>query len=150
MRRKKDDKRVLRAGNGMDTRNSRRSNRRSFGFSNNRPSPPQHRQKNKKKRNTKTVLIMIIVLLAFVIGAGIGIMFSFDNVSDNNNNTTVKNETHYENVTVEMTTNLNQSDQVVFDEADAVDYNENQTDIILKEEDRVYYEPYADLEEQET
>ena len=138
MRRKKDDKRVLRAGNGRDTRNSRRGiNRRSFGFSNNRPSaPPSRRPKKQKKRSGKTVFLMILVLLAFVIGAGMGVMLSFDKGTEN----VTSNETHIENVTVEMTTNLNDTEQITYDEADAVDYNENYTDIILKDENRVYYE----------
>lgn len=137
MRRKKDDKRVLRAGNGRNTRNNRRNNnRRSFGFSNNRSSAPHARRpKKQKKRSAKTVFLMIMVLMAFVIGAGIGVMLSFDHGNEN-----AENETHIENVTVEMTTNLNETEQVTFDEADAVDYNENYTDIILKDENREYYD----------
>ena len=142
MRRKEDDKRVLRAGNGRDTRSSRRNKKRSFGFSNNRPSAPRTRPKKQKKRSARTVFIMIMVLLAFVIGAGIGVMFSFDKGTEE-----ADNETHIENVTVEMTSNLNETEEVTFDEADAVDYNENQTDFILKDEDRVYYEPYEDIEQ---
>lgn len=142
MRRKKDDKRVLRAGNGRNTRNNRRNiNRKSFGFSNNRQSAPYTRQKKQKKRSNKTVFLMIMVLLAFVVGAGVGVMFSFDSGDEDANN-----ETHIENVTVEMTTNLNETEEITFDEADAVDYNENQTDIILKDENAVYYDPYEDIQ----
>lgn len=143
MRRKKDDKRVLRAGNGRDTRNSRRNmNRRSFGFSNNRQSPPRTRPKKQKKRSARTVFIMIMILLAFVIGAGIGVMLSFDKGTED-----VNNETHIENVTVEMTSNLNETEEVTFDEADAVDYNENQTNPILQDESRDYYDdPYDEMQ----
>ena len=38
-----------------------------------------------------------------------------------------------------MTTNLNKSDGVVFDESDEVDYNENQSAEILGVEDNPYY-----------
>ena len=141
MRRKKDDKRVLRAGNGRDTRNNRRNRtKRSFGLSNNRQSSPYTRQKKQKKRSRRTVFIMILVLLAFVIGAGIGVMFSFDDGSEE------VNETHVENVTVEMTTHLNETDEVIFEEADNVDFNENQTDMLLKDENRATYEPYSDIQ----
>ena len=143
MRRKKDDKRVLRAGNGRNTRNGRRNNnRKSFGFSNNKQSAPQRRPKKQKKRSSRTVFLMIMVLLAFVIGAGIGVMLSFDSGNEDANN-----ETHIENVTVEMTTNLNETQEVTFDEADAVDFNENQTEFILKDENREYYDPYEDIQQ---
>jgi len=57
-----------------------------------------------------------------------------------NNETANNNTTHIENVTVEMTTNLNESnDEVVFEEADAVDYNENESAKILGVEDNPYY-----------
>lgn len=149
MRGRKDDKRVLRAGNG---RNNKKSHRPSFNRNNNRKSRGSpfggnrnNRQysrgeKNynkKKKRSGKTVLIMIIVLLAFIIGAGAGVFMSFEAA---NNETANNNTTHIENVTVEMTTNLNESnDEVVFEEADAVDYNENESAKILGVEDNPYY-----------
>lgn len=85
---------------------------------------------------------MIMILLAFVIGAGIGVILSFDKGVEDTNN-----ETHIENVTVEMTTNVNHTEPVTYDEADAVDYNENQTDFILQDEDKVYYDPYEDIEQ---
>ncbi|MEE1157139.1 MAG: hypothetical protein U0K80_06965 [Methanobrevibacter sp.] len=71
-------------------------------------------------------LIMIIALIAFVIGAAIGITFSFGehdkNATAENNNTT-----HFENVTVQMTSNLNnKNNSVEYDYvADTVDYNAN-------------------------
>ena len=143
MRRKKDDKRVLRAGNGRNTRNSRRNNAgRSFGFSNNRQSAPQSRRpKKQKKRSNRTVFLMIMVLLAFVIGAGMGVMLSFESENEDANN-----ETHIENVTVEMTTHLNETEEITFDEADAVDFNENQTEFILRDENKEYYDPNEDMQ----
>lgn len=141
MRRKKDDKRVLRRGNGRDTKQHRRptniikrnnnsKNRNTYRSRNDN----WNRNRKPKKRSRKTVFLMILVLVAFIIGAGIGVMMSFDDNSDN-----TKNETHVENVTVEMTTNLNKTDDVVFDESDAVDFNENQSSAILGAEKNPYY-----------
>ena len=45
MRRKKDDKRVLRAGNGRDTRSSRKFNKRRYKSNNNRYVPPTRQKK---------------------------------------------------------------------------------------------------------
>ena len=143
MRRKKDDKRVLRRGNGRDTkqhrrptniikRNNKSRNRNTYRSRNDN----WNRNRKPKKRSRKTVLLMILVLVAFIIGAGIGVMMSFDN---GNGNSTDANETHIENVTVEMTTNLNETEDVVFDEADDVDFNENQTSEILGAEKNPYY-----------
>ena len=144
MRRKKDDKRVLRRGNGRDNNRKRRTpnislkgrsraNRNNNDYRNNN----RNRNKKQKKRSRKTVLLMIIVLLAFIIGAGIGVILSFD---AGNTNSTEANETHVENVTVEMTTNLtNDSGYVYFDEADHVDFNENQSSEILDAENNPYY-----------
>ena len=140
MRRKKDDKRVLRPGNGRNNKRKGRSLNLSFKGRNNDPrrnrdTRPNNRVKKQKKRSRKTVLLMILVLIAFVIGAGIGVLMSFDNGSDNSTN-----ETHVENVTVEMTSNLNNSSKYVsFDDADSVDYNENQSSGILGVEDNPYY-----------
>ena len=73
-------------------------------------------------------LMMILALVAFVIGAAIGISVSLGehdkNATAENNNTT-----HVENVTVEMTSNLNKkNNSVEYDyEADNVDYNANYT-----------------------
>ena len=70
---------------------------------------------------------MILALIAFVVGSAIGISVSMseqDNATADINNTT----THVENVTVEMTSNLNNKQPVEFDyETDYVDYNENYT-----------------------
>lgn len=148
MRRKKDDKRVLRPGNGNYNKNkgrkssfNRNNNRRSIKSSfmkknNNRQYSRRNGKYNKQnKGGGKTVLIMIIILLAFIIGASAGVFLSFEST----NNDTTNNTTHIENVTVEMTTNLNKTDDVVFDEADAVDFNENQSAEILGVENNPYY-----------
>ncbi|MBQ2665628.1 MAG: hypothetical protein IJF99_02465 [Methanobrevibacter sp.] len=79
--------------------------------------------KKKRKANKTLVFLMVFALIAFVIGAGIGVSLSLDDGSDDG--------PHYENVTDEMTSNLNQSDQVIFDEdVDRVDFNENESSMI--------------------
>lgn len=137
MRRKKDNKTVLRRGNGRENKRNRRTPNFSLKNRNNtnRYAPPTHNNyKKQKKRSRKTVLLMILVLVAFIIGAGIGILLSFDDGSENDNN-----ETHYKNVTVEMTTHLNESKGVVFNESDRVDFNENKSSQILGAENNTYY-----------
>ena len=125
MRRNKDDKRVLRSGNGRQNNTSkrkvrRRSNKNNF---NNRPvmsRGPKNRRKNKRKTSKAVMLVMIVALVAFVIGAGIGVSLSFDDGSDD--------QPQFENVTKEMTTGLNDTEPIYFDkEVDDVDYNENET-----------------------
>lgn len=137
MRRKKDDKRVLRRGNGRDNKRNRRTPSLSFRNGNdtrrNVPNIQNERAKKKKKRSGKTVLLVILVLIAFIVGAGIGVLLSFDDGSVD------ENETHVENVTVEMTTNLNDSNEVVFNESDAVDFNENKSSEILDADKNPYY-----------
>ena len=124
MRRKKDDKRVLRAGNGRQSSSRRRKlpNRQFINRgqrNNGYPKPPRH-PKNRRKKNKasrKTIFFMILALVAFVIGAGIGVYLSFDTGDDG---------PHYVNVTKEMTTNLNNTTPVYFDkEVDDIDFNEN-------------------------
>jgi len=67
------------------------------------------------------MIVMIIALVSFVIGAGIGVSLSFDNGSADEG-------PHYENVTKEMTSNLNDTEDVYYDKTtDAVDYNANDT-----------------------
>lgn len=134
MRRNKDDKRVLRSGNGRKP-NSRQNNRNNRKLlprrprSNNAPSYPRNygnprnprNPRRKKKSSGKLVLVMIVALVAFVIGAGIGVSLSFEE-------NTVDEGPHYENVTKEMTSNLNSTEDVYFDKtADDVDYNQNET-----------------------
>ena len=152
MRRKKDDKRVLRAGNGRNKKKKsrlpsfkRNNNKRniSYSFNNNnynRQYSRNNNYNNQKKRSGKSVLIMVIILLAFIVGAGAGIFMSFEaenNATNITNNTT--DAPHVENVTVEMTSNLNKSKDVTFDESDAVDFNENKSAEILGVEDNPYY-----------
>ena len=80
---------------------------------------PYNAPKNKSKRSGITVFLMILALIAFVIGAGIGISLSFDDGDDG---------PQWVNVTKEMTSDLNNSEPVVFDsEVDSVDYNDNET-----------------------
>ncbi len=140
MRRKKDDKRVLRPGNGRNNKRNSRSlnlgfNSRNNNSRRNRNYRPNNRAKKQKKRSRKTVLLMSLVLIAFVVGAGIGVIMSFDDGTDNNTN-----ETHIENVTVEMTSNLNNdSDHVYYDEGDQVDFNENKSSEILGADENPYY-----------
>ena len=113
MRRKKDDKRVLRSGNGRQN-TSKRKFRRSRNKFNNRP--PRHQNQTYRKSSGALMFIVILALVAFVIGAGIGVSLSFDDSSE---------QPHVENVTEEMTKNVNNS-SVVFDmEVDGIDYNEN-------------------------
>ena len=130
MRRKKDDKRVLRAGNGQQ-KNSKRirrgNNTRKFskpkGLSFKPKGPSVNRApRRKRKANKSLVLIMIIALIAFVIGAGIGISLCLDEGSSDEG-------PHYKNVTQEMTSNLNHTDDVyTYDyDVDSIDYNENST-----------------------
>jgi hypothetical protein len=123
MRRKKDDKRVLRSGNGRNNNSKRirRKNRRLIPKRDNRDSYPRNRRpRTKKKRDRKLVFIMIIALVAFVIGAGIGITLSFDDGGDS--------DLKVENVTKEMTTNLNNTTPVYFDpDVDDIDFNENKS-----------------------
>ena len=121
MRRKKDDKRVLRAGNGQQKSSRkirRRNNARKFSQPK-RPPINNRRPKPKRKANKSLVLIMIVALIAFVIGAGIGVSLCFDDGADEG--------PHYKNVTKEMTSNLNNTDEVYTynDDVDRVDFNEN-------------------------
>ena len=77
-----------------------------------------------KKNEGKIALIMILALIAFVIGSAMGISVS---IGEHENQTAENNTTHYENVTVEMTSNLNKNKTVELDAVqDSVDYN-NQT-----------------------
>ena len=67
------------------------------------------------------ILLLVIALAAFVIGAGCGVFMEFEQ----SNNSTPE----YENVTVEMTTNLNETPDFYYDkDLDGVDYN-NQEDL---------------------
>jgi hypothetical protein len=122
MRRRKDDKRVLRSGNGRQNTSNRKFGRNKSKFVN-RPSAPRKQRQRKPKHPRKSsgtlMFIVILALVAFVIGAGIGVSLSFDNDDSS--------QPHYENVTKEMTENVS-ANEVTFDKAeDGKDYNENGT-----------------------
>ncbi|WP_407415702.1 hypothetical protein [Methanobrevibacter sp.] len=127
MRRKKDDKRVLIPGNSQKHASNRKKSRRIFGRNQNNRSSRNNRinrnnrynDKPKKKRSKLTLFLMILALVGFVAGVGMGISLSFDDSSDDG--------PHIENVTKEMTTNLNDTEKIVYDpDFDALDYNSNQ------------------------
>lgn len=107
MRRKKDDKRVLIPRNNRPPAHQRQRRSRNT----------RNRGARKKKTNGITLFLMIIALVAFVIGAGVGISLSLDDGSDDG--------PHFENVTKEMTTNLNDAEPIYFDEEeDNIDFND--------------------------
>lgn len=116
MRRKKDDKRVL-----VSPRDNRQKKSRMQKIRRSRSnSRPYTKPKNKPKRSRLTVFLMILALVAFVIGAGIGISLSFE--SNNNDGP------QWVNVTKEMTSDLNDTQSVIYDEeADDIDFNDNKT-----------------------
>ena len=67
------------------------------------------------------MIVVIIALISFVIGAGIGVSLSFEDQSADEG-------PHFENVTKEMTSNLNETEDVYYDKStDAVDFNANDT-----------------------
>lgn len=68
---------------------------------------------------------MILALIAFIVGSAIGVSVS---LSQQDNQTLENNTTHIENVTVEMTTNLNQEEEITYDyDRDYIDFNDNYT-----------------------
>lgn len=68
---------------------------------------------------------MILALIAFIVGSAIGVSVS---LSQQDNQTLENNTTHIENVTVEMTTNLNQEEEISYDyDQDYIDFNDNYT-----------------------
>ncbi|WP_462315257.1 hypothetical protein [Methanobrevibacter sp.] len=121
MRRKKDDKRVLRSGNGRQNTSKRKFRRNKNKFNSRPPLPRNQRNrmpKTPRRSSGALMFIVILALVAFVIGAGMGVSLSFDDGSGGG-------QDHFENVTEEMTKNVNNS-SVVFDiETDGIDYNEN-------------------------
>lgn len=107
MRRKKNDKRVLISP--RDNRNHPRSRNRRYN------------QRKPRKTNGITLILMILAIVAFVIGAGIGVSLSFDDGSQDES-------PHVQNVTKEMTTNLNDTEPIYYDELeDNIDFNDNET-----------------------
>lgn len=78
-----------------------------------------------RKNEGKLALIMILALIAFIVGSAIGVSVS---LSQQDNQTLDNNTTHIENVTVEMTTNLNQEEEITYDyDRDYIDFNDNYT-----------------------
>lgn len=115
-RRKNNEKRVL-----VSPRDNRSKNKRKFRRNNHNNNPRSYRSNNKKpkKTNRLTLFLMIIALVAFVAGAGFGISLSLDDGSD---------APHVENVTKEMTSNLNNTTHVYYDEElDDLDFNDDET-----------------------
>ncbi len=114
-RRRKNDKRVL-TGIPNNNKKSRRSNKIKRQRSNRQPVPTMQK-KRKKQRSGKTIALMIMVLVAFVLGAAIGITLALDNGDEDEG-------PQYENVTVEMTSNLTNTTHFYYDKkTDDVDFN---------------------------
>ena len=91
---------------------------------------PRHMQQRRLpkvkagKTSKTTMLLMIIALVGFVVGAGIGISMALGDSSSSDSG-----EVQFENVTVEMTTDLNNTTSDIYDEElDDIDYN-NKEDI---------------------
>ena len=90
--------------------------------------PPANVQKTQYMRkagktNKTTVFLIIIALIAFVIGAGIGISMALNGESIDENS-----QIAYENVTVEMTSNLTNVTTDHYNKEPRVDFN-SQEDI---------------------
>lgn len=126
--RKQNDKRVLKTRYN-NHHNKKQKRGFSYGNRQNNRLPYNDVQsvgfsKSKKPRKTSrnTMIIIIIALLAFVIGAGIGISMAINGPS--NNNTVVEDGMTFENVTVQMTSDLNGSGKgFVDDGVYNIDYN---------------------------
>lgn len=133
-KRKKKDKRVLKSRYSKSSNNEQKR-RLSFGGGQTQRFPHYNVQGNgfsqsRKPRKTSknTMILIIIALLAFVVGAGIGISMAISGPSDNN--TVVDDGVTFENVTVQMTSNLNGSGKgFVDDGVYNIDYN-NAEDVV--------------------
>ena len=78
-----------------------------------------------RKNEGIIAVLMILALVAFVVGSAIGISVS---LGEHENKTAENNTTHVENVTVEMTSNINKHERVEFDyDKDMLDFNDNYT-----------------------
>lgn len=127
-KRKKKNKRVLKSRYNKSS-NNKQKRRLPFGGRQTQRFPPYNVQgngfsKSRKPRKTSknTMILIIIALLAFVIGAGIGISMAISGPSDNN--TVVDDGVTFENVTAEMTSNLNGPNRgFVDDGVYNIDYN---------------------------
>lgn len=118
---RRENKRVLVHPNERKSANNKRNKRQIVRRNNRQVSRNRNnRRRQTRKRSGKTFWLVIIALVAFVIGAGVGVSLSLDEGADE--------EPHIENVTVEMTSNLNETDKVIYDEEiDNVDYNNAET-----------------------
>lgn len=118
-RRKEKDKRVLKSRYSQPPKQKRRlrnksRNRYSYG------------PKKESKTSKTTILIIILALVAFVAGAGAGVSMALGVFEDNATDDGVQ----VQNVTVEMTSNLNKSNFSLYDyEYDGIDYN-NRDDVV--------------------
>ena len=119
MKRKKENKRVLRAGNNRQSPKRHRRGNPPLMVRNQRVG---NRNGRKKKTNGMLVLVMIIALVGFVIGAGIGVSLSLD-AGDDDNNETQK----IVNVTKQMLNNSSSNQKISYDKEDKVDFNQNQS-----------------------
>lgn len=117
-RRKQKDKRVLKSRYQPPKQKRRiRSNPRNR---------TPYRPKRESKTSKTTMLLIILALVAFVAGAGAGVSMALGAFDDNNS---TADGGHVENVTVEMTSNLNKKNVSLYDyEYEGIDYN-NKEDI---------------------
>ena len=112
-RRKQKDKRVLKSRYSQPPKQKRR-------IRNNSRNRNYYGPKKESKTSKTTMLIIILALVAFVAGAGAGVSMALGVFEDN----TTDDGVQVENVTVEMTSNLNKSNFSLYDyEYDGVDYN---------------------------
>ena len=112
-RRKNNDKRVLKPRHNRPPANKMKRRRRPYNSN------------NANKASKRTMLFIIIALISFVVGAGIGISMAIGGVSDDEGA-----EESFDNVTVEMTSNLNNTTVIdYYDSPKEIDYN-NPEDIV--------------------
>ena len=111
-RRKEKDKRVLKSRYGQPPKQKRR-------IRNNSRNRNPYGNKKRSKGSKTTMLLIILALIAFVAGAGAGVSMALG-VFEEDNSTA---EVHVENVTVEMTSNLNKSNFSIYDGYEKIDYN---------------------------
>ena len=132
-KKKEDNKRVLRAGNGrrQSSNNKKHYSSNSKRFKGNNNQLPPYMKNNsqmqvyqKKKNHSRlTFIIVIIALIAFVAGAGFGVSLSFD---DDNSNKVQLGDTYVENVTQEMLesvlTTIAQISEKILDSNGVIEY----------------------------
>ena len=117
-RRKEKDKRVLKSRYNQPPKQKRRIRNNSWNRN-------YYGPKRQSKTSKTTMFLIILALIAFVVGAGAGVSMALGSFDDKNATEGV----HVENVTVEMTSNLNKKNISVYDyEYEGRDYN-NQADI---------------------